>query len=72
MNYSLKSNNEYLISGYPSILEPQLKDSNKPEFLLDATKKGLIVSLDYGSTMLISLFAGNFQVFFILYNYFQL
>ena len=48
--------------GYPSILEPQLKSDPRAGIVLDSTSEGLVVSLDYGSTIIISVVAGQLQV----------
>ena len=48
--------------GYPSILEPQLKSDLRAGIVLDSTSEGLVVSLDYGSTIIISVVAGQLQV----------
>ena len=50
------------MSGYPSILEPQLKTEPDSGIFLDCTSEGLVVSLDYGSTIFISVVAGWLQV----------
>ena len=51
-----------IMSGYPSILEPQLKTEPDSGIFLDCTSEGLVVSLDYGSTIFISVVAGWLQV----------
>ena len=50
------------ISGFPSILEPQLKYSPREGLILDSASEGLVVSLDYASTIVISMVAGQLQV----------
>ena len=52
----------FIFPGYPSILEPQLKNDPKAGIILDSTSEGLVVSLDYGSTIVISVVAGQLQV----------
>ena len=51
-----------IMPGYPSILEPQLKSQSDSGIFLDSTSEGLVVSLDYGSTIFISVVAGWLQV----------
>ena len=50
--------------GFPSILTPQLKMEPLGSLALDAGSEGLVVSLDYASTVLISLAAGQLQAKF--------
>ena len=49
------------ITGYPSILVPQLVSSNNTDIVMDNHSKGWVVSLDYGTTAIIALVSGQFQ-----------
>ena len=51
-----------LISGYPSILVPQLIAANNSAIVMDNDTKGWIVSLDYGITAIVALMSGQLQV----------
>ena len=48
--------------GFPSILVPQLSEEKNSSIRLDPSSEGLVVSLDYASTVLISFAAGQMQV----------
>ena len=52
------------IAGYPSILVPQLISSNNTDIVMDTHSKGWVVSLDYGTTAIIALVSGQFQMMF--------
>ena len=63
MNFSTETcqSAEDPISGYPSILVPQLISSNNTDIVMDNDSKGWVVSLDYGTTAVIALVSGQFQ-----------
>ena len=52
------------ITGYPSILVPQLISANNTDIVMDNHSKGWVVSLDYGTTAIIALVSGQFQMMF--------
>merc|ERR1712156_29590 len=47
--------------GFPSILVPQLSEQKNSSITLSPASEGLVVSLDYASTVLISFAAGQMQ-----------
>ena len=49
-------------AGFPSILVPQLSEQKNSSITLSPASEGLVVSLDYASTVLISFAAGQMQV----------
>ena len=51
------------IEGFPSILVPQLSEQKNSSITLGPGSEGLVVSLDYASTVLISFAAGQMQVY---------
>ena len=50
------------VQGFPSILVPQLSEQKNSSITLGPGSEGLVVSLDYASTVLISFAAGQMQV----------
>ena len=54
-----------LVEGFPSILVPQLNEEKNSSISLGPGSEGLVVSLDYASTVLISFAAGQMQAYLL-------